>query len=128
MRARVRRGGWFIEGVTGVTRAACRVRESAPKCVNDHGARARNLSARYRAARQQFLARLGATAHADVIGTTWQDAAAPADVIASMRARNDPEHGPSSQPCPHATLIGCSSGLRKNGRICTSSSRMNGAL
>jgi SAM-dependent methyltransferase len=87
----LRRGGWFIEGRDWSDPRACsmRIRTKMREVIMalSPGIRPPGIGA----ARQQFLSRLGATAHADIIGATWQDAAAPADVIASMRARNDPE-------------------------------------
>lgn len=43
------------------------------------------------AARQQFLTRLGGTTQPDQVAARWQAITSPADVIATMRRRNDPE-------------------------------------
>lgn len=101
----LRRGGWFIEGRDWSAPDACstRIRGKMREVIM-------SLSPGIRppgtgAARQQFLARLGATPHAEVIGATWQDAAAPADVIASMRARNDPETWAIEPALLDATLV-----------------------
>ena len=87
----LRRGGWFIEGRDWSDPQACsaRIRTKMREVIMalSPGIRPPGTGA----ARQQFLVRLGATAHADVIGASWHDATAPADVIAGMRARNDPE-------------------------------------
>ena len=43
------------------------------------------------AARQQFLTRLGGTTQPDQVAARWQATTSPAEVIATMRQRNDPE-------------------------------------
>jgi hypothetical protein len=68
------------------------------------------------AARQQFLARLGITAP-EAPAAHWHESAAPAAIIASMRARNDPETWAIDPQLLNDTLDQVEQWAAKNGLI-----------
>lgn len=87
----LRPGGLFIEGRDWSDPQSCsmRMRTKMREVIMSlsPGIRPPGVGA----ARQQFLARLGGVTAPEEPAASWHESVAPAAIIASMRARNDPE-------------------------------------